>query len=462
MPIIVDPGFSPPPPPAVAVSSDGRLTAKADAGHAGALLVADFSERLLRTNVASVRKPARISTNVTVTEGVTWSGQTWTQVDTVVANHGMRITLNDQAARLPADTPITSSWLVANPTGSPLTIQTGWSDLGSGNFTLAPGEIRRISATAQRSEASYAGAYRFSDCTRTSIGQFLFKEVLVEVGSVVGAFFDGSTADTPGAIDNRWVGAVGASVSQQYRPALNPLPCKVRFTRSDGQLVRSGHDAYAPGGIAVAYDHEAPLGGPVSWTATPVYADGTPGAPTSAAAISLAAPPASRVWLKSLLDPDVSVLARVALAEESGRLFRSSLAPVVGAELPGGSWDVPLAWTGNLTFRTDTQAEYDQLVAVLSSGVLLMQSGDCAGLPQQLYVLPQGSMAARRMSGAATGQGWAYRAWAIDLAETARPATLDSALLIPGLSYDDLPGTYASYDQLAAVVPSYLALLGGA
>lgn len=238
------------------------------------------------------------------------------------------------------------------------------------------------------------------------------------------------------------------------------LPLSVRFARTDGTLVRSGDTAPAPGGVAVAYDHEAPTGGPVSWVATPIYAGGYEGAPTQPAAIAVVAPPPSRVWLKSLQDPDLSVLVRVATAEEAGRAFRTSLTPAVGNPLPSGGWDTPMGWAGDVAFRTDTQAEYDALVEVLSSGVLLMQSPDCAGLPQQLYVLPSGVMAAKRMAGATTGQGWKYRIWPIGLTEVPRPATVDSPLMIPGLSYDDLPGAYATYDTLLATVPSYLALLG--
>ena len=35
---------------------------------------------------------------------------------------------------------------------------------------------------------------------------------------------------------------------------------KARFYRGDGSLVRSGDPAMAPGGVALAYDHEAPVG----------------------------------------------------------------------------------------------------------------------------------------------------------------------------------------------------------
>lgn len=241
---------------------------------------------------------------------------------------------------------------------------------------------------------------------------------------------------------------------------LPTLPRRVRFYRGDGSPVRSGDPAYAPGGVAVAYDHEAPLGGPVSWYAVPVFKDGSTGTPTTAAALTLTAAPASRAWLKPLLNPDLAIIGRASRAEEQGRGFRTNFTPVVGATLPGADWDIPLGWTGQITFRTDTEEEYLAMVAALSAGPLLMQPSSCAGLPSDLYLLAQGSMAAARMSGAATGQGWKYREWAISFVAVDRQPTLDSPLIIPGISWDDVPRLYSSWDNLVAVVPSWYALIG--
>lgn len=241
---------------------------------------------------------------------------------------------------------------------------------------------------------------------------------------------------------------------------LVPLPRRVRFLRSDGSPVRSGDPAYAPGGMAVAYDHEAPLGGPVSWVAVPVFADGSEGTTTDAAALTLLPAAASRMWVKPLVDSDLSVIGRMSRAEESGRPLRATVTPVVGAEMPAGGWDVALSWTGQITFRTDTEAEYVALLAALSAGPVLAQPSGCAGLPTDMYLLPQGELAAVRMSGAATGQGWKFREWAVSMVQVGRPTTLDSPLIIPGLSWDDMTPLYSSWDNVVAVVPSWYALLG--
>ncbi|RIH58469.1 hypothetical protein D3C59_34900 [Streptomyces sp. SHP22-7] len=58
---------------------------------------------------------------------------------------------------------------------------------------------------------------------------------------------------------------------------LSPAP--TRAPRSGPGPVRDL--AWAVGGVGQAYDHEAPLGVPVVYTATPQYQDGTWGAPTA-------------------------------------------------------------------------------------------------------------------------------------------------------------------------------------
>lgn len=243
--------------------------------------------------------------------------------------------------------------------------------------------------------------------------------------------------------------------------SLSPTPRRVRFERTDGARVRSGDDAMAPGGIAVAYDAEAPLGGAVSWVATPIFADGSEGDASAAAAVALAPVPPSTAVLKPVSEPGLAVSVSVMGAEEAGRSLRSNLVYAVGSGFPTVAWDVPSGWAGRITFRTDSESGYYALVDALAGGAVLLQTSSCSGIPSAMFVVAQGALAAARMAGAETGFGWEKRAWVVDFVEVDRPATVDAPLLLPSLSWEDVAQDYASWDALAGSVPSWVALLGG-
>ena len=180
-------------------------------------------------------------------------------------------------------------------------------------------------------------------------------------------------------------------------PAFDPLPQKVRFVRGDGTLVRSGDPAWAPGGIAIAYDHEAPIGTPASYTAVPLYRDGSEGAAT--AGVTALVPwvaDASDVWLKSPIDPNRSVVARAATFEEAARPLRNAGTAVPGARLGVFSYDVTGGLTAVLTVKTDTRAEYDALVHLFEAGPILLQANPaCSGIAQK-YAMPSGDLLSLR------------------------------------------------------------------
>lgn len=213
--------------------------------------------------------------------------------------------------------------------------------------------------------------------------------------------------------------------------AVGAAPTFVRFERTDGTLVRSGNTARATGGVAYAYDHEGDLGEPVSWRAVPVDRDGTDGTPSAVVALTLPAPAdPSDGWLKSTVNPDASIMARLALAEENGRGLRVTLDEVTGSEYPVAAWDVPTALSVVVTIRTDTRAEYEAVVALIKEGPLLLQARDETGLPSNLHVLAVGQLRAERL--AETGLGWKARHWSLALQCIARPDTQGVPLRIPG------------------------------
>jgi hypothetical protein len=242
--------------------------------------------------------------------------------------------------------------------------------------------------------------------------------------------------------------------------SLGTPPVKVRFLR-DGDRVRSGDPAWAPGGIAVAYDPEPTLGVASSWTAVPIFADGSLGTASAVATLDVPEPAdLSTGWIKPLGALQLAFLARLAGADEGGRTMRTELDDALGSPFPVGSWDVPSGLTITVAVRTDTAEEYDALVAALSAGPVLYQGADAAGIPRNLYALPTGTIAADRMAGAEVGFGWAYRRWNVTLTEVQRPATIDSPLVIPGLSWDTVAADYASWTAVAADKASWTALLG--
>lgn len=236
-------------------------------------------------------------------------------------------------------------------------------------------------------------------------------------------------------------------------------PRKIRFVRGDDQIpVRSGDLAWAPGGVANAYDFEMPLGVPSSWRAVPFYGASVLSAGPASAAVTLTSPDldcgSGDFWLKSVSHPDLSVRVRSNIPNPEFTLTgRDSLADLPGSDLPGGSWDIAVKGQASYTFLTRTKTEFDDLAAVLKGGPLLLQCLTVYGIDDGYYVLGSAS--------------WAYQVGAYDpkrlvavtFKPVPRPPTTDSPLIVPGRSYIDTAAAVASYSQLDASQQSYDAVL---
>ena len=260
---------------------------------------------------------------------------------------------------------------------------------------------------------------------------------------------------SPDGILTATVDTTHAGVLLTANYSTDPTVAKVRFLRGDGTAVRSGDTAWAPGGWANAYDHEAPLGVGVSWYAVPIGFDGTEGTPSALVAVEIPAPEWG-LWIKPVLDPGASMLIEVlAGTRPHARRARNAFSDVPGASLGVASWDRrgPIEMQAQL--RTATPAESVALSELLDSGPLLIQPAPRYALPG-IYALA-GDEAWDYENDA---QGTGRRVWSLPFTEIARPATLDAPLLIPGRSWDQVAAGYASYDDLAAQVESYNALLG--
>jgi len=238
--------------------------------------------------------------------------------------------------------------------------------------------------------------------------------------------------------------------------SLTTKPVKVRFYRGS-ILVRSGDPAYSPGGLAVAYDHEAPLGEICSWTAVPIFADGTTG--TASTPVALTTPSMSAdvdCWVKPLADPGLSIGLEVHNDRiEEGDQARLDLTYVPGRAHPVGAFDVRTEAAMSITLRTDTKAEKDALREALKVGTVLVQLRSTYGI-DDFYALP-GDAAFRYFLGMFSP----LRDVPVSFVPVDRPPTLDAPLFIPGRSYADQLQVAPTYAARLATWPTYFDALHG-
>lgn len=221
---------------------------------------------------------------------------------------------------------------------------------------------------------------------------------------------------------------------------LSPTPFQIELWRDDVK-VRSGDPAWSPGGIGIAYDHEAPLAAVSSWRAVPLFRDGTSGAPS--ASVALAIPEMdddADCWVKPLADPGKSV----ALQLHNGDITpawagRVNVTPIPGRALPSVTWEARSPAPITLTLRTDTHAELQALNDALALGPVLVQTRSIYGLPD-FYAVATDSTAPYFV-----GSWSALRDVAVTFQPCPRPATLDAALFIPGRSFGEhITGTFTT------------------
>lgn len=232
--------------------------------------------------------------------------------------------------------------------------------------------------------------------------------------------------------------------------SLGTVPWKVRFLRN-GVPVRSGDAAWAPGGYAVAYDHEAPLGDTSVWTAVPVYQFAADGAPSTPAAYAVPAM-ADDVdcWVKPVNDPGLAVAFQVHSDRvEIGWSGRTQSYAVPGRSLPIGTYDRRTMNAVSITLRTDTRAEKDALAAAMDTGPVLVQLRDTYGI-DDFYAIP-GDSTERYFLGMFSQ----LRDIPSTFMPCERPPTLDSPLFVPGHSWDEMALVAGTWDAAAATWPTW-------
>lgn len=248
-------------------------------------------------------------------------------------------------------------------------------------------------------------------------------------------------------VDEGWAGVLlVADFSAEAAP-----PRRATFTRTgpDGVpvLVRSGDNGHAPGGIGFAYDHEAPLDVPVTYTVT--------GGEAASAPVTVTIPLQARTaWLKSITDPGLSRLVDVVDFSDVTHAIPTGVFQPEDAELPIVVQGRQQGLRAQLVLRSrETPEAHDELQALLKAGTLLLQASAQHGIPD-LYLRRDDLRVARPW-----GTGWARRLLSVPVMQVKRPSTVGAPLRIPGWSWDDLVAQYGSWDAVKAAFPTWRDLI---
>jgi len=270
------------------------------------------------------------------------------------------------------------------------------------------------------------------------------------------------TPPTPAVSPDGWLTAsvdatfAGVMLGVDYRAATPYTHAadvrKVRIMRIDpGQPavpVRSADTAWAIEGVGSAYDHEAPLGVAVVYTATPVLVDGSSG-PSSSVSVTVNEPdPPADVWIKSLDEPGLSARVTVTSWPQLQWASRIDAADVAGSPYAATSQDVYAAAASDIS--VDAEGSQIELLRQLltTPGVRLIQTRGSARRPDQFVLFGDPAEALDTTPDGA-------RTFTASVREVARPDTAGQPMRMPGWSYDLLAAGYGSYDAVAATFSSY-------
>ncbi|OUD02574.1 hypothetical protein [Streptomyces swartbergensis] len=262
-------------------------------------------------------------------------------------------------------------------------------------------------------------------------------------------------------VDPLWAGVVLSLDYSAGTPLANAADVmRVRISRQDPGAaapvtVRSGDTAWAVEGVGTAYDHEAPLGVGVVYTATPIYADGSTG-PSSSLAVTVPAPePGDErdLWIKSVDEPGLSL--RVMVVDWSGGTAagRQDTAEVAGSPYVAVAYDEHAAESVQIVVDVPPE-DVDRMRELLRSGVLLAQTRP-AYLFADSYHVP-GDLTGPTPTGK-LGSSEGYRfGWTIT--PVARPDAAGQPMRLPGWSWDTVADRFATWDAVAASYSSWASL----
>lgn len=468
MPMIVDPDAPPVEPPATVTSPEGWLTAAVDEPWAGVFLAVDYSvpadtaQNLVLNPSSETNSTGQLALDIAATGQVTFTrvpgtakygtysskveltapgaisgGAQYALSRPVVAGETVTASLWVRLATVPTAVTVVlrNSGTGANRSATVTTPGTGSFQRVSATFVLAPGEsFNRVGVAVAATGAT-----------------FYVDGAMLETGAVLHPYVDG---DQSGCV---WDGTPHASTSTRV---FSSLPYddirKVQITRQDPGApapvpVRGADLAWAVGGVGQGYDHEAPLGVGVVYSARALYADGTWG-PATSLGIELPAPdPVGDVWIKSVDTPGASVRVTVTAWPQLAWASRIEQAAIAGSAFPAASQDVYGAAASEITLDAYGSA-IDAVRGLLTTpGVYLLQTRPEYRRPDS-YVMfenPAESLDA--------GPGDS-RTFTAGVLQVARPDTGGQRMRVPGWSYDAVAAQYATYDAVEAAYPTYQSL----
>jgi hypothetical protein len=209
--------------------------------------------------------------------------------------------------------------------------------------------------------------------------------------------------------------------------------------------------AWAVAGVGEGYDHEAPLGVGVTYTACPQYADGTWG-PTSSLGIELPSPsPVADVWIKSLDEPGTSARVTVTGWPQLSWEARIDQAAVAGSAYPAAAQDVYTAATSEITLDAEGSAIEAVRALLTTPGVRLLQTRPGYRRPDMFVLFAN---PAEALDAGPDGA----RTFTASVVQVDRPDTLGQRTRMPGWSYDQVAAQFASYDAVEAGYTTYQSL----
>lgn len=262
-------------------------------------------------------------------------------------------------------------------------------------------------------------------------------------------------------IDDQWAGVY---LAVDYQGGTTPLADaalvrKVQITRQDPGAdapvgVRSGNLAWAIEGVGQAYDHEAPLGAAVAYTARPQYADGTWGPDSSLGLVVPAPLPAQPkdLWLKSLETPGLSLRVMLGTPQGTTSAARQDTTTRTGTPFTAVAYDTASAPVETVSVDVLTE-DIEQFRKMIRSGVLLAQVRPGYQIPDRFFV--PGDVAEKPTGKLGSTGGYTVT---FDIAPIERPDSVGQPMRAPAWSYDAMAAQFASYDAVAVSYPTYAAL----
>ncbi|APY88167.1 hypothetical protein DCW30_05910 [Streptomyces alfalfae] len=261
-------------------------------------------------------------------------------------------------------------------------------------------------------------------------------------------------------VDEPWAGVV---LSVDYTAGSSPLSTAASVRRV--RIVRTGPDGVqvavrgaAPGwaveGVGTAYDHEAPLGVPVMYSAQPEYADGTLG-PVSSLAVEVPAPAVGAVrdlWLKSLDEPGLSARVHITTWGARESAARQDVAARAGSPFAMVGYDAHAAATVQVVVDVPPE-QVEQVRRLMDAGVLLAQTRPGYQQPDSFFVPGDWTEDTTGKLGSTGGYAVGFT-----IAPIERPDPEGQPMRLPGWSWDTVAASFESWTAVASSYSSWAAL----